>query len=347
MQARVIQDGNGVKKLELLSGANSSGVPLGTILAYYGARVPTGFLPCNGMEFDVDQYPVLYAYLGTNKLPDLRGRALMGYNDVTTNGKLAAIGETQEAQLPSITGWDSLTGGQRTRCTLGASMGGAFYGQGWGSSWTTSDDYTDAGYKDLCIDSSRSGASTDHKGVNVHIGNGETRPANFRVNFIIKAVTGYTDNDGDSLQIAQAISNGEGALEAKFEEFKNELLAYTWFDETLLAGREKYRDTTSDTVMAPIIPANTEFAEPLTNFEEIRFYSTRSTSSNQMVPYFTIKTQDLKDAQEAIGTSAPNIIIPGYGSEYREFSFDADLTKIVSVWGSERVWKITGIKRIN
>ena len=54
-------------------GAESStriGNPLGTILAIYSNAVPYGYLPCNGVAFDENQYPALYAMLGTNKTPD-------------------------------------------------------------------------------------------------------------------------------------------------------------------------------------------------------------------------------------------------------------------------------------
>ena len=53
-------------------GAESStriGNPLGTILALHSNAVPYGYLPCNGVAFDENQYPALYALLGDNHTP--------------------------------------------------------------------------------------------------------------------------------------------------------------------------------------------------------------------------------------------------------------------------------------
>ena len=54
------------------------GLPLGTIIAVYSNLVPDGYLPCNGATFDTTTYAALYAYLGSNKLPDLRECVLVG-----------------------------------------------------------------------------------------------------------------------------------------------------------------------------------------------------------------------------------------------------------------------------
>jgi len=59
-------------------GAESStriGNPLGTILALHSNAVPYGYLPCNGVAFDENQYPALYALLGDNHTP-VRGHTL-------------------------------------------------------------------------------------------------------------------------------------------------------------------------------------------------------------------------------------------------------------------------------
>lgn len=82
---RVIND-NGTLKLETLSGAIASGLPLGTIIALpYGTITPQGFLPCNGATYDINQYPALYTYLQSNSLPDFRECALVGAGQNTTD----------------------------------------------------------------------------------------------------------------------------------------------------------------------------------------------------------------------------------------------------------------------
>lgn len=72
----------------------SSGVPVGTILAFGGdkGKIPAGFLLCDGSPITKFEYPELYAAIGTNwggatnvffNLPDLRGQFLRGWNDTT------------------------------------------------------------------------------------------------------------------------------------------------------------------------------------------------------------------------------------------------------------------------
>jgi hypothetical protein len=56
-------------------------VPIGTLLMYYSNSVPTGYLYCNGASFNSADYPELFAFLGGNVLPDLRGYFLRGASD--------------------------------------------------------------------------------------------------------------------------------------------------------------------------------------------------------------------------------------------------------------------------
>lgn len=72
---------NGTKQFQAFSGTqvpSFPSVPVGAILAMYTTTVPTGYLPCNGAEYDTEQFPLLYSVLGTNKLPDLRECVLVG-----------------------------------------------------------------------------------------------------------------------------------------------------------------------------------------------------------------------------------------------------------------------------
>lgn len=68
---------NGTKKKRALTG-DGYGLPLGSIIAVYSNLVPDGYLPCNGAVYDTTTYAALYAYLGSNRLPDLRECNLVG-----------------------------------------------------------------------------------------------------------------------------------------------------------------------------------------------------------------------------------------------------------------------------
>ncbi len=59
-------------------GRNVSGAVLGEIRMFYGDAIPTGWLELDGSTFDANAFPLLYSFLGTNKVPDYREMALRG-----------------------------------------------------------------------------------------------------------------------------------------------------------------------------------------------------------------------------------------------------------------------------
>ena len=64
----------------------SSGVPIGTVIAWPGSKAPTTagtWLECNGQSCAA--YPELVAVLGKNTVPDYRGVFLRGYGSVTSS----------------------------------------------------------------------------------------------------------------------------------------------------------------------------------------------------------------------------------------------------------------------
>jgi microcystin-dependent protein len=107
-----------------VSGIGSDTLPTGTITPYAGTvvSIPVGFLPCDGSLADQVVEADLFAVIGTNwntggepggffRLPDFRGKSVVGLNDVTlpngvdggfTTRTLAATGgaEADTAPLP-------------------------------------------------------------------------------------------------------------------------------------------------------------------------------------------------------------------------------------------------------
>lgn len=65
-------------------GRNVSGAILGEIRMFYGNTIPTGWLELDGSTFDANAFPLLYSFLGTNKVPDYREMALRGGTPVGT-----------------------------------------------------------------------------------------------------------------------------------------------------------------------------------------------------------------------------------------------------------------------
>lgn len=103
MLLQVISDGQGGKTYRQLAGTTSEGLPVGTIVAIYSNLVPTGFLPCNGVQYDTTTYAALYALLGVNTTPDLRECVLVGTGTSTRQAITAhdvyTIGQFKDDQL--------------------------------------------------------------------------------------------------------------------------------------------------------------------------------------------------------------------------------------------------------
>lgn len=203
----IVYDDNGTKKIKPLAGSTGSGLPLGAIVPLYTSSVPTGYLPCDGSTFDANDYPALYGLLGTNVLPDLRNKALMGANpssqDTPASGNTSNVGDSQNAQLPNITGRFEIRACSSVNQGGAAGFLGAFRGESavagvrdYSSLSSTTSTYSPY------FNASNSGASTDHLGNNVYTTCGEVRSANVRVNYVIKAVSGVTEADKDYVAAA-------------------------------------------------------------------------------------------------------------------------------------------------
>lgn len=76
---------NGVKKAIPLTADAGAGNPVGSLLHTYKKSNPSGYLYCDGSTFDQTKYPLLYAYLGTNVLPDYRECVEVGAEQNTTD----------------------------------------------------------------------------------------------------------------------------------------------------------------------------------------------------------------------------------------------------------------------
>ena len=148
----------------------SAGVPIGTIITWASSNDPKDgtWLECNGQS--CSKYPQLVAVLGSNKVPDYRGRFLEGN---TTPGT------KKEAGLPNITGqvtWTSWGNGGH----WSAKQTGALYASNQYTSGHTDCSGWDAGlYHDIAFNASRS---------NPIYGASETvQPPSVTVRYLIKA----------------------------------------------------------------------------------------------------------------------------------------------------------------
>ncbi|HBP8911687.1 TPA: tail fiber protein [Escherichia coli] len=147
-------DGTVQTALENLGLGEGSALPVGVPVPWPAVTPPTGWLKCNGAAFSAEEYPELAKVYPTNKLPDLRGEFIRGWDD----GRGIDSGRTLlSAQDGSIE-------------AHGHDYNGAIYTSS-GPSWANT---TDAGHR-------------AYSGFTSSYGGSETRPRNIAFNYIVRA----------------------------------------------------------------------------------------------------------------------------------------------------------------
>ncbi|EPF7841975.1 TPA: phage tail protein [Escherichia coli] len=164
-------DGTVQKALENLGLGEGSALPVGVPVPWPSATPPTGWLKCNGAAFSAEEYPELAKVYPTNKLPDLRGEFIRGWDDGRGVDAGRQLLSSQGDAIRNIEGFAD--GG------IGMSFDairGAFYDAGTRSARmpnnTTTIDKTD----DLGFDASRVVPTAN-----------ENRPRNIAFNYIVRA----------------------------------------------------------------------------------------------------------------------------------------------------------------
>ena len=158
-------------------------VPVGSVQAFAGLTLPSGWLWCDGQLYGRSGYPALYAAIGTNygtttstnfRVPDLRGQFIRGW---VRDGSTSApdygrdFGTTQKDAIQKFGGY------MNDACMSYSNFGGIFkyknsqYGNGGGAGG-------DSVYRNSVeIDLAQDGVRTAT----------ETRPTNVAMNYIIRA----------------------------------------------------------------------------------------------------------------------------------------------------------------
>ncbi len=164
-------DGTMKTALENLGLGEGSALPVGVPVPWPSATPPTGWLKCNGAAFSAEEYPELAKVYPTNKLPDLRGEFIRGWDDGRGVDAGRQLLSSQGDAIRNIEGFAD--GG------IGMSFDairGAFYDAGTRSARmpnnTTTIDKTD----DLGFDASRVVPTAN-----------ENRPRNIAFNYIVRA----------------------------------------------------------------------------------------------------------------------------------------------------------------
>lgn len=119
---------NGI--LQYLGLGEGSALPVGVPVPWPSATPPTGWLKCNGAPFSAEEYPELAKVYPTNKLPDLRGEFIRGWDDERGVDSGRTLLSAQGDAIRNITGG---FGQLRVNSEINAivdvqSVSGAFYG---------------------------------------------------------------------------------------------------------------------------------------------------------------------------------------------------------------------------
>ncbi|HAX2250846.1 TPA: integrase [Escherichia coli] len=164
-------DGTVKTALENLGLGEGSALPVGVPVPWPSATPPTGWLKCNGAAFSAEEYPELAKVYPTNKLPDLRGEFIRGWDDGRGVDAGRQLLSSQGDAIRNIEGFAD--GG------IGMSFDairGAFYDAGTRSA-RMPNNTTDIGKTDdLGFDASRVVPTAN-----------ENRPRNIAFNYIVRA----------------------------------------------------------------------------------------------------------------------------------------------------------------
>ncbi|QMU41851.1 phage tail protein [Escherichia coli] len=88
--------------LTYLGLGEGSALPVGVPVPWPSATPPTGWLKCNGAAFSAEEYPELAKVYPTNKLPDLRGEFLRGWDDGRGVDTSRSIMSQQQGSLMAL-----------------------------------------------------------------------------------------------------------------------------------------------------------------------------------------------------------------------------------------------------
>ena len=164
-------DGTVKTALENLGLGEGSALPVGVPVPWPSATPPTGWLKCNGAAFSAEEYPELAKAYPTNKLPDLRGEFIRGWDDGRGVDAGRQLLSSQGDAIRNIEGFAD--GG------IGMSFDairGAFYDAGTRSTTMANNTTAIGKTDDLGFDASRVVPTAN-----------ENRPRNIAFNYIVRA----------------------------------------------------------------------------------------------------------------------------------------------------------------
>ncbi|HBV0128127.1 TPA: tail fiber protein [Escherichia coli] len=176
-------DGTVKTALENLGLGEGSALPVGVPVPWPSATPPTGWLKCNGAAFSAEEYPELAKAYPTNKLPDLRGEFIRGWDDgrgIDAERTLLSI-QNGGVELHTHQGQIFRVSDYRTKEIPASEV----MGRGYIASLTPGAD-SPLDFDDYSVSSNPNGYFVGNQRTTAY-GINETRPRNIAFNYIVRA----------------------------------------------------------------------------------------------------------------------------------------------------------------
>ncbi|ELK5580574.1 phage tail protein [Escherichia albertii] len=169
--------------LDYLGLGEGSALPVGVPVPWPSATPPTGWLKCNGAAFSAEEYPELAKAYPTNKLPDLRGEFIRGWDDGRGIDAVRALLSLQNGGVESHTHQGQLfrVSDYRTKEIPASEV----MGRGYIASLTPGAD-SPLDFDDYSVSSNPNGYFVGNQRTTAY-GINETRPRNIAFNYIVRA----------------------------------------------------------------------------------------------------------------------------------------------------------------
>ncbi|EMQ3365940.1 phage tail protein [Escherichia coli H12] len=169
--------------LTYLGLGEGSALPVGVPVPWPSATPPTGWLKCNGAAFSAEEYPELAKAYPTNKLPDLRGEFIRGWDDGRGIDAVRALLSLQNGGVESHTHQGQLfrVSDYRTKEIPASEV----MGRGYIASLTPGAD-SPLDFDDYSVFSNPNGYFVGNQRTTAY-GINETRPRNIAFNYIVRA----------------------------------------------------------------------------------------------------------------------------------------------------------------
>ncbi|HFE3807235.1 TPA: phage tail protein [Escherichia coli] len=169
--------------LTYLGLGEGSALPVGVPVPWPSATPPTGWLKCNGAAFSAEEYPELAKAYPTNKLPDLRGEFIRGWDDGRGIDTVRALLSLQNGGVESHTHQGQLfrVSDYRTKEIPASEV----MGRGYIASLTPGAD-SPLDFDDYSVSSNPNGYFVGNQRTTAY-GINETRPRNIAFNYIVRA----------------------------------------------------------------------------------------------------------------------------------------------------------------